>query len=109
MRKAGILINMGDNPTKAAIERKRAANLKEFGLPLSFVNNLRLPKAQTKEWLKVLTYEQIMRPASNFSVIEKIHHLRILEEALERKLNKIKFLEERNAQNFKPCKLGVIV
>ena len=100
---------MGDNPTKAQIDRKREANKKAFGLSLTFVNNLKLPKAQTKEWLKVLTFEQIMRQASNFSVIEKIHHLRILEEALERKLNKIKYLESRNANNFKPCKIGIIV
>ena len=100
---------MGDNPTKAQIDRKREANKKAFGLSLSFVNNLRLPKAQTKEWLKVLTYDQIMRQANNFSVIEKIHHLRILEEALERKLNKIKHLQQRNANNFKPCKIGIIV
>mmetsp|Transcript_9174 Transcript_9174/g.12502 ORF Transcript_9174/g.12502 Transcript_9174/m.12502 type:complete len:101 (+) Transcript_9174:349-651(+) len=100
---------MGDNPTKAQVERKREANKKAFGLSANFVNNLRLPKAQTKEWLKVLTFEQIMRQASNFSVIEKIHHLRILEEALERKLNKIKYLEQRNANNFKACKIGIVV
>ena len=57
----------------------------------------------------MLTLEQITRSASNFSVIEKIHHLRILEEALERKLNKIKYLAERNATNFKLCKIGIIV
>ena len=57
MRKAGLLINVGDNPTKALVERKRDANRKAFGLPASFVNNLRLPKAQTKEWLKVLTFD----------------------------------------------------
>ena len=26
-RKGGLLINMGDNPTKAVVERKRKANL----------------------------------------------------------------------------------
>ena len=50
-----------------------------------------------------------MRQANNFSVIERLHHLNILEEALERKLNKIKYLEERNATNFKLCKIGIIV
>ena len=50
-----------------------------------------------------------MRQANNFSTIEKIHHFRILEEALERKLNKIKYLEERNTTNFKLCKIGIIV
>ena len=57
----------------------------------------------------MLTLDQIMRNASNFSVIEKLHHLKILEEALERKLNKIKYLEERNATNFKLCRIGIIV
>ena len=50
-----------------------------------------------------------MRSASNFSTCEKLHHLKILEEALERKLNKIVYLEKRNAKNFKLCKIGVIV
>ena len=44
-RKAGILINMGDNPTKAQVERKREAHKKTFGLSPTFVNNLKLPKA----------------------------------------------------------------
>jgi len=109
VRKGGLLINMGDNPTKAQVLRKREANKKAFGLSQTLVGNLKLPKAQTKEWLKVLTFDQIMRNATNFSSIEKIHHLKILEEALERKLNKIKFLEERNASNFKLCRIGVIV
>ena len=95
-RKGGLLINMGDNPTKAQVERKREANKKAYGLTSTEVSQLRLPKAQTREWLKVLTFEQIMRHANNFSCIEKIHHLKILEEALERKLNKIKYLEQRN-------------
>lgn len=62
----------------------------------------------TKEWLKVLTFEQIMRNASNFSTVEKIHHLTILEEALERKLGKIQFLKQRNQDNFKLCKIGIV-
>ena len=45
VRKAGLLINMGDNPTKQQVMRKREANKREFGLPLSFVTNLKLPKA----------------------------------------------------------------
>ena len=36
IRKAGILINMGDNPTKAVVLRKRENNKKEFG-PASFL------------------------------------------------------------------------
>ena len=50
-----------------------------------------------------------MRSANNFSTVEKIHHFKILEEALERKLNKIQYLKERNTTNFKLCKIGIIV
>ena len=57
VRKAGLIINMGDNPTKKQIQMKREANKKEYGLPQSFVEKLKLPKAQTKEWLKVLTLD----------------------------------------------------
>ena len=57
VRKAGLLINMGDNPTKAQVYKKREANKKKFGLSHSLVDQLRLPKAQTKEWLKVLTLD----------------------------------------------------
>ena len=100
---------MGDNPTKAQVDRKREANKKEFGLTSTEVSCLRLPKAQTREWLKVLTYDQIMRQANNFSTVEKIHHFKILEEALERKMNKIRYLKERSATNFKLCNIGIIV
>lgn len=93
LRKAGLIINDGDNPTKAQVNSKRDKNRKKYGLSVHFVENLKLPKAMTKEWLKVLTFEQIMRNASNFSTVEKIHHLTILEEALERKLGKIQFLK----------------
>ena len=50
-----------------------------------------------------------MRNSTNFSTAEKIHHLKILDEALQRKLNKITFLQTRNADNFKLCKLAVVV
>ena len=45
IRKAGLLINMGDNPTKAQVYKKREANKKRFGLPHGVVDKLRLPKA----------------------------------------------------------------
>ena len=55
--------------------------------------NLKLPKAETKEWLKVLSYDEIMAKGANFSCAEKVKHLSILEEALERKLNKVVYLK----------------
>ena len=85
-RKQGLIVNQGDNPTKKAIYEKREANKKKYGLSHAFVQNLKLPKAQTKEWLKVLTLDQILRDSANFSTTEKISHLEVLKEALERKL-----------------------
>ena len=48
--------------------------------------NLKPPKAKTKEWLKVLTIEQILRDQTRFSVSQKIHQLHILKIALKKKL-----------------------
>jgi hypothetical protein len=64
-------------------------NKKKYGLSQTMVANLQLPKTQTKEWLKVLSLEQILRSSSNFSVTEKLVHLNVLREALERKLQKV--------------------
>jgi len=110
-RKGGLIINTGDNPTKRQVFLKREANKKAFGLTHELVESLKLPKAQTKEWLKVLALRQILSENNNFSCIEKIHHLNILSEALERKLTKLVYLRERNnAQKvFKRCHLGVVV
>ena len=110
VRKGGLVINTGDNPTKASIYRKREANKKKFGLSVETVARIKLPRFETKEWLKVLTLDQIVyNPNANSSTIEKLNHLHILEEALERKLKKINFLKERNSNNFKRCHLVICV
>ena len=108
IRKNGMIINTGDNMTKKQQEKLRLQNQRKFGLSQAFVVNLNLPKVKTREWLKVLTYEQIMSGKNNFSTAEKIHHLKILRVALERKLKKIVKLREL-ATVFKPCNIGVIV
>ena len=61
--------------SKALVKKLRDQNKKRFGLSSSFVNNLELPRARVKEWLKVLNIEQIMSGRSNFSSAEKVHHL----------------------------------
>jgi len=61
-----------------------------------------------KEWLKVLTIEQITSDRSNFSTAERVHHLEILITALERKLKKIQRLHEL-ANLYKPCNIGIVV
>ncbi len=75
------------------VKKLREKNKKLFGLSSTFVSNLHLPKARVKEWLKVLTIDQIMSDRSNFSTGEKVHHLNILITALTRKLKKLEKLQ----------------
>ena len=84
--KAGLLINVGDNYTKKDIERAKAENIRKYGLGADYYMNLKPPKAKTKEWLKVLTVEQILRDKTRFSASQKVHQLEILKVALKKKL-----------------------
>ena len=64
---AGLLVNICNNPTTKEIERKKQENIRKFGLSFEYYSNLRPPKAKTKEWLKVLTVDQIMNDKTRFS------------------------------------------
>jgi hypothetical protein len=86
MIKYGLVINSGNNYTKAEIEKKKSENIRKYGLSCEYYMNLKPPKAKTKEWLKVLTIEQIIRDQTRFSVSQKIHQLHILKIALKKKL-----------------------
>jgi len=66
--KNGLLINTGDNFTKKEIAQKKQENIRKYGLSTEYYMSLKPPKAKTKEWLKVLTIEQILRDRSRFSV-----------------------------------------
>ena len=66
--KNGLLVNMGDNPTKSEIEAKKRENIRKFGLSCDYFMQLNPPKAKTKEWLKVLTIDQILKDRTRFSV-----------------------------------------
>jgi hypothetical protein len=44
-RKNGLIVNVGNNPTKKEICEKREANKHKYGLSQTFVQNLKLPKA----------------------------------------------------------------
>ncbi|CDW87157.1 glycoside hydrolase family 16 [Stylonychia lemnae] len=107
-RKNGCIINTGDNMTKQSIAKMRKKNSKQFGLSQQFVQSLHLPKARVKEWLKVLTLEQILAAKSNFSTAEKIHYLQILQTALERKLKKIMKLQEM-ASTYRLSQIAIIL
>lgn len=108
LRKYGCIINTGDNMSSQMVKKLREKNKKLFGLSSTFVANLHLPKAKVKEWLKVLTIDQIMNDRSNFSTSEKVHHLSILITALTRKLSKLERLQQL-ANRYKPCNVGIIV
>ena len=71
--KYGLLINSGDNYSKKDVEKWKLENIKKYGLGAEYYMNLKPPKAKTKEWLKVLTIDQIMRDKTRFSVSQKIH------------------------------------
>lgn len=108
LRKYGCIINTGDTLNAAQVKKLREKNKREFGLSSKFVSDLHLPKAKVREWLKVLTIDQIMNERSNFSSAEKVHHLSILIVALERKKKKLLRLQELT-NLYKPCNLGVVV
>lgn len=108
IRKYGCLINTGDTLTAQQIKKLREKNKREFGLSSKFVAELTLPKAKVREWLKVLTIDQIISEKNNFSSGEQCHHLTILISALEKKLAKLERLQELS-NIYKPCNLGVVV
>ena len=102
--KNGLLVNMGDNYTRAEIEKKRRENIRRFGLSCDYYMSLNPPKAKTKEWLKVLTIDQILRDKTRFSVSQKIHQLEILKIALKKKLRAtLKF------KVYKNCNIGIVI
>ena len=69
--------------TMSEREYKIAQNKAKYGLTQGEINRLYLPKA--KKILngdQVLSLDQIFHPKSNFSTLEKIHHLENLRGAL---------------------------
>jgi len=108
VRKNGMIIHQGDTLTQVQIKRKKEVIKKAYGLSTSFVCNLKLPMARTKEWLKVLTLNQVMSNKNNFSPCEKIHHLQTLQNALLRKYHKIMILKEK-VKNYRDCNISVVL
>jgi hypothetical protein len=77
-RKNKFIINTGDNLTAKEREIKIKQNHMKYGLTFMEIKNLRL-KLPTKSGMTkgeaTLTLEQIFHPKSNFSIVEKLHHL----------------------------------
>jgi ABC-type antimicrobial peptide transport system ATPase subunit len=82
-RKNNFIINTGDNLTAEEREQKIKQNKKKYGLRPEVIRSLKLPQARkTQKSEVVLTVEQIFHPKSNFSKIEKLHHLSNLRAAI---------------------------
>ena len=58
--------------TKADVTRLKQENIRLYGLSFEYYNNIQVPKAKTKEWLKVLTIPEILRDKTRFSTSQKI-------------------------------------
>ena len=105
-RKNNFIINTGDNLTAEEREFKIRQNKKKYGLKPEEIKELKLPKSRNGQKSEVvLTVEQIFHPKSNFSKIEKLHHLSNLRSAIKQKLMKIqnkKIAKIRLAQKYKP-------
>jgi hypothetical protein len=76
-------------------ETRLKHNRKQYGLS---PDDIRLLKVPVPKKLKandevVLTVDQIFHPKSNFSKIEKIHHLENLRNAIQSKLSKIQYIK----------------
>ncbi len=83
--KNGLIVNEGDNYTTKQINKKKKDNIEKFGLSVDYYQNLKPPKIKTKEWLKVLTVDQILNVKNRFTTSQKLYQLEILRIALVRK------------------------
>jgi hypothetical protein len=82
-RKNKFIINTGNNLTAENREIKIKQNKLKYGLSNEYIKSLRLPKAQkrSRKGEVVLSLEQIFHVKSNFSIVEKLHHLQNLKSA----------------------------
>lgn len=85
--------------TMAEREQKIAQNKEKYGLMEAEIEELRLPKKKHLSGKSgselVLTLDQIFHPKSNFSTLEKIHHLHNLRDALHAKLERVEKKSKR--------------
>ena len=80
--------------TSAERAKRISQNKAKYGLSQPEIDTLELPKGKKHLSGKsssepVLLIQQIMNPKSNFSTVEKIHHLENLKEALNDKLGRV--------------------
>jgi len=70
-------------------------NRKRFGLSQYYIDNLKIPKLLSRCIGQHLNIKQIIDDKNNFSITEKIDHLKNLIKCLERKNNFIEKIEDK--------------
>ena len=103
-RKNKFIINTGDNLTAKEREEKIKINKKKYGLIPEEIRSLQMPKVRKSKRDTVLTLEQIFHPKSNFSIVEKLHHLTNLKNAATNKLLKI----QKRRIEYGPCRQVIV-
>ena len=111
-RKNKFIINTGDNLTQEEREKKIKQNKITYGLSMEEIRNLRLPKSNktgSKRGDTVLTLDQIFHPKSNFSIMEKLHHLTNLGQAARHKLRCIQMARRERFQRYRDCNQVIVL
>ena len=85
VRKNNCIINTGDNPNKTERAKKILTNKEKYGIDMSVVNAIRLPKKKKSLFGDVIMLEEI--ETNKFSTVEKIDHLKKLHKLVTYKLD----------------------
>mmetsp|Transcript_2893 Transcript_2893/g.2722 ORF Transcript_2893/g.2722 Transcript_2893/m.2722 type:complete len:140 (-) Transcript_2893:96-515(-) len=110
-RKNNFIINTGDNLTAKEREKRINMNKERYGLTLQEIKSLKLPKAVGVQKDLLLSLDQIFNAKSNFSVVEKLHHLEILKEAIEKKVARVEKAKrlQQMKKKYKSLDLAIVV
>lgn len=92
MRKNKCIVNTGDNPNQEERKRKIEENRKKYGLELSAVKKIKLPKKNKSRFKNVIMLEEIL--SDKFSTVEKLNYLAELMRLTEYKLELIEKLPQ---------------
>lgn len=109
IRKNNFLINTGDNLTLEERKRKIEENRKLYGLSKAQIRNFKIPKLLSQSVGHYLSIKQIIENKNNFSLVEKIEHLKRLKRCMRNKIRIINKVEERRRNLKEKNKMMAIV
>ena len=92
VRKNKCIVNTGDNPNQEERKRKIEENRTKYGLDLSEVKKIKLPKKNRSRFKNVIMLEEIL--SDKFSTVEKLNYLEELMRLTEYKLELIEKLPQ---------------